>query len=154
MRAIAVALSLLVLTVSAQSAEIRSHSGLRASVASVAQHALQCVVDYVERAGIRIKSMRGFGPGTVSASLHPSGQALDINQYGRGLTRPAVSHAVANAAGRECGVVSGGTWHDDDVGHWNLAGQHRYSSRSKRREAPQSKRIQVVEALPDRFKPQ
>lgn len=105
----------------AQAASVQSKSGVRVQVSRSAQRALQCVIDYVERHGVRIKSMRGYGRGTVAHSLHPSGRALDINQVARGVTRPSIPHSIANAAGSNCGVISGGTWHNDDVGHWNIA---------------------------------
>jgi len=99
---------------------VRSRSGVAVRVAPSAQRALQCVVDFVEAAGVRIKAMRGYGPGTVHGSLHPSGRALDINQVARNRTRPFVSPRIANAAADACGVVSGARWSYADNGHWNL----------------------------------
>lgn len=110
-------------------ATVRSKSGVTVRVNPAAQSALQCVVDYIERSGIPVKYMRGYGAGTVSASLHPSGNALDINQYARGRTRPHIPVSVANSAGDACGVVSGGRWTNNDAGHWNVgtyAGRHRH----------------------------
>lgn len=104
----------------AQAAQVRSKSGVTVSVAPSARAALQCVVDYVEAAGVRIKYMRGYGRGTVRGSLHPSGRALDINQTGRNKTRPHVPPSIANAAADKCGVVSGARWHWRDGGHWNM----------------------------------
>lgn len=103
-----------------KAAEVRSRSGIRVSVAPSAQRALQCVIDHVERAGVRIAAMRGHGAGTVRGSLHPSGQALDINQTARDRTSPAVPRYVANAAADACGVVSGARWRHADNGHWNI----------------------------------
>lgn len=101
-------------------ATVRSKSGVVVKVAPSARHALQCVIDYVEARGVRIKSMRGYGRGTVRASLHPSGRAIDINQTARNVTHPRVPRAVANAAADHCGVVSGARWGYADNGHWNL----------------------------------
>lgn len=100
---------------------VLSKSGKSIKVAPNARAALQCVVDYVERAGVRIKAMRGYGLGTVRASLHPSGRAIDINQTARDVTRPRVPRSVSNAAADHCGVVSGARWGYADNGHWNLS---------------------------------
>jgi hypothetical protein len=103
-----------------------------AAVAFSAKEKLQCVVDYVENRGVRVVSMRGIGKATVGGSLHPSGQALDINQNGRNLTRPYVPREVSNEAADHCGVVSGARWHYADNGHWNLnvaRARHRRSYR-------------------------
>lgn len=99
-------------------------SGPRARVAPSAAKALQCVVDRIEASGVRIVSMRGYGPGTVTGSLHPSGRALDINQTGRGRFdgTPYIPRRVSNAAADKCGVISGARWADNDNGHWNLPG--------------------------------
>lgn len=99
---------------------VASRSGIRVRVNASARAALQCVVDHVEASGVRIKAMRGYGPGTVRGSLHPGGRAIDINQTARDVTRPAVPRAVANAAADRCGVVSGARWSYADNGHWNL----------------------------------
>lgn len=98
---------------------MRSHSGVRIHVAASARKALQCVVDFVEK-HVRIKAMRGYGAGTVSGSLHPSGRAIDINQTARDVTSPRVPRSVSNGAGDKCGVISGARWRDADNGHWNL----------------------------------
>ena len=100
---------------------VKSRSGVSVRVSPNAHTALQCVVDYVEAAGVRIKAMRGYGPGTVRASLHPSGRALDINQTDRDITIPHVPRLVSNAAADKCGVISGARWGYADNGHWNLA---------------------------------
>ena len=100
---------------------VRSSTGIVVRVAPAARASLQCVVDYVERAGVKITSMRGYGRGTVRESVHPIGYALDINQYARNKTRPHVPPGVSNAAGESCGVISGAGWNDKDNGHWNLS---------------------------------
>lgn len=99
---------------------VASRSGVKIKVAPSARAALQCVVDHVEAAGVRIKFMRGYGPGTVPRSLHPPGRALDINQLSRDVTRPHVPRHVSNAAADRCGVISGARWGYADNGHWNL----------------------------------
>jgi hypothetical protein len=85
---------------------------------------MQCVVDFVEQAGVKITAMRGYGRGTVRGSLHPSGRAIDINQYARDATRPQVPRQIANDAADKCGVVSGARWSYPDNGHWNLKSRY------------------------------
>ncbi len=121
---IVAAAGLLVTAMPADAAQVCSRSGICVGVAPSARAALQCVVNYVERHGVRVRAMRGYGHGTVAASLHPSGQALDINQTARNVAL-GVPRNVANAAGRVCGVVSGGTWRHADNGHWNVRTHHR-----------------------------
>lgn len=108
-----------------EAATVRSRSGVKVRVAPSAQPKLQCVVDYVEHRGVRITAMRGYGRGTVRHSLHPGGRALDINQTDRNITHPNVPRAVASAAGRACGVISGSDWSYADNGHWNLKTGHK-----------------------------
>lgn len=100
---------------------VASRSGIRVRVNPSARAALQCVVDHVEAAGVSIKAMRGYGGGTVRGSLHPAGQAIDINQTARDVTRPHVPRHVSNAAADACGVISGARWGYADNGHWNLS---------------------------------
>lgn len=101
-------------------ARVRSKSGVTVRVNPSARAALQCVVNYVENAGVKIKFMRGYGAGTVRGSMHPGGRALDINQTARDVTRPRVPRSVSNAAADNCGVISGARWGYADNGHWNL----------------------------------
>lgn len=119
--AIIIAILLMTIT-SGNAARVCSKSGKCISVAPSAQGKLQCVVNYVESAGVRIAAMRGYGRGTVRASLHPSGRAMDINQTARDVTRPRVPRSVSNAAARECGVVTGNSWCNRDNGHWQVGG--------------------------------
>lgn len=124
MKMVAVILGLLVLVLPAGARDVgivRSKSGVVIKVAPSARAALQCVVDFVERSGVRVKYMRGYGRGTVRASLHPSGRAIDINQYARNRTKPSVPRSVSNAAADHCGVISGARWGYADNGHWNLS---------------------------------
>lgn len=114
------ALVVCLLAVSAEAASLKSKSGVRVKVHESAHQRLQCVIDFVESNGVKIRSMRGYGAGTVEASLHPSGWALDINQTHRDVTSPHVPYSVSNRAADKCGVVSGARWRDGDNGHWNL----------------------------------
>ena len=106
----------------ANAARICSQSRKCVNVAPSAAKALQCVIHYVEQAGVRIVAMRGYGHGTVHGSQHPAGRALDINQTGRGRfgRNPRVPGHVADAAADHCGVISGNRWANNDNGHWNL----------------------------------
>jgi hypothetical protein len=79
-------------------ATVTSKSGITVSVAARAQAALQCVVNHVESAGVRIVAMRGYGSGTVAHSLHPSGNALDINQTGRAYSARSTRRAGSGSA--------------------------------------------------------
>jgi hypothetical protein len=133
--AIAFALASLVTLIGSQARgdTVTSRSGVKVRVATSARAALQCVVDYVEAAGVRIKFMRGVGPGTVKGSQHPGGRAIDINQHRRDVTYPKVPRKVSNAAADHCKVVSGARWKDADNGHWNLPRERRtLSARAKR----------------------
>lgn len=118
-RAIAVLSLACIFATPCQAATISSRSGIRIQVSPHAAAKLQCVINYVERY-VRIKYMRGYGRGTVRGSRHPSGNALDINQYARGRTRPAIPMHVSNGAADTCGVTSGARWLNQDNGHWNL----------------------------------
>jgi hypothetical protein len=119
---------------------VRSSSGATAHVAGRATGAFQCLVSALDRQGYPIRFMGGWrAHGSVRASLHPAGLALDINQYARNVTRPRMPHnevALANS----CGLISGAQWANSDSGHfqlggWSGGGRH-YASRrhSHRRE--------------------
>jgi hypothetical protein len=101
---------------------VRSATGATAHVASRATGAFQCLVDRLDRQGYRIRFMGGWrAHGSVRASLHPAGLALDINQYRRNVTKPRMPHneiALANA----CGLISGAQWANGDSGHFQLGG--------------------------------
>ena len=101
---------------------IRSASGAKAHVANRATGAFQCLVSALDRQGYPIRFMGGWrAHGSVHGSLHPAGLALDINQYGRNVTRPRMPHneiALANS----CGLVAGAQWAHADSGHFQLGG--------------------------------
>lgn len=111
---------------------IRTNTGKVAWVAARAASAMQCVINFVERTGVHLVSIRGRGPGTVPASVHPEGWAMDLNQLRRDVTHPRIPPRVSVAAAHHCGVVSGASWHDRDNGHWNLrVAYHRYRHRGR-----------------------
>jgi hypothetical protein len=101
---------------------IRSASGARAHVANRATGAFQCLVSALDRQGYPIRFMGGWrAHGSVRGSLHPAGLALDINQYGRNVTRPRMPRneiALANS----CGLIAGAQWAHADSGHFQLGG--------------------------------
>jgi hypothetical protein len=101
---------------------VRSASGATAHVASRATGAFQCLVSALDRQGYPIRFMGGWrAHGSVRASLHPAGLALDINQQGRNITRPRMPGneiALANS----CGLISGAQWANADSGHFQLGG--------------------------------
>ncbi|WP_412772449.1 hypothetical protein [Nitrobacter sp.] len=101
---------------------VRSSSGATAHVANHAAGAFQCLVSALDRQGYPIRFMGGWrAHGSVRASLHPAGLALDINQYARNVTRPRMPPneiALANS----CGLISGAQWANADSGHFQLGG--------------------------------
>lgn len=116
---------------------IRSASGSTAHVASRATGAFQCLVSALDRQGYPIRFMGGWrAHGSVHGSLHPAGLALDINQYGRNVTRPRMPRneiALANS----CGLIAGAQWANADSGHFQLGGwsggRHEARRRHRRR---------------------
>jgi hypothetical protein len=120
MRCLPLALALCFVPCVADAATVRSRSGVTVRVHPSAQSPFQCVIDYLESHGVKIKFMRGYGRASVQGSMHPAGKGLDINQTGRNITRPHVPASLSNAAADKCGVVSGARWRWKDNGHWNL----------------------------------
>lgn len=104
------------------SGTVRSRSGAVAHVAARAAPAFQCFINRLEAQGYPIRFMGGWRRhGSVRASLHPAGLALDINQIARNVTRPRMPRnevALANA----CGLISGAQWGHADSGHVQLGG--------------------------------
>ena len=101
---------------------VKAASGAIAYVAASATGAFQCVINSLENQGYPVKFMGGFARGGhIRGSLHYSGLALDINQLGRGVTRPRMPPneiAIANS----CGLISGAQWANNDSGHFQLGG--------------------------------
>lgn len=101
---------------------VRSVSGAAAQVAPHAAAAFQCLVTALDNTGYPIKFMGGFRRhGSVRASLHPLGMALDINQIRRNVTVPAMPRSEV-ALANSCGLVSGAQWAAGDSGHFQLGG--------------------------------
>ena len=107
------------------------------NAASRATGAFQCLVSALDRQGYPIRFMGGWrAHGSVHGSLHPAGLALDINQYGRNVTRPRMPRneiALANS----CGLIAGAQWANADSGHFQLGGwsggRHEARRRHRRR---------------------
>lgn len=132
---IAVGIALCLFTIgAAQAGTIRSRSGATAQVSPSATGAFQCLVDKLDATGYQIKFMGGFRRhGSVAASKHPHGLALDINQYARNIVRPALpAGTTAMAAG--CGLFHGAIWRRADAGHFEVprSGRLEVSARSRR----------------------
>lgn len=105
-------------TVSFGSGIVRSVSGATAHVAAGATAAFQCVVSALDNVGYKIKFMGGQSMGHMRHSLHHIGMALDVNQYSRNVTRPAMPSNEIELA-NSCGLVSGAQWHGSpDSGHF------------------------------------
>lgn len=101
---------------------VRAASGATAHVATAAAGRFQCLVDKLEAQGYPIRFMGGWrAHGSVPGSLHPRGLALDINQYGRNVTRPRMPRNEVALAGA-CGLISGAQWAHGDSGHFQLGG--------------------------------
>lgn len=101
---------------------VRSASGATAYVAARASRAFQCLVNALDAQGYPIRFMGGWrAHGSVRASLHPAGLALDINQYRRNVTRPRMPGNEIALANR-CGLISGAQWGWADSGHFQLGG--------------------------------
>ncbi len=101
---------------------VRSSSGATAHVAGRATAAFQCLVSALDRQGYPIRFMGGWrAHGSVRGSLHPAGLALDINQYGRNVTRPRMPRNEVTLA-NSCGLIAGAQWANADSGHFQLGG--------------------------------
>lgn len=104
------------------SGNLAARSGARTSVSAVARPHFQCLVDRLEAAGYRVDFMGGYAARS-GPSAHPTGNAVDINQTGRGrVTRafPAGLEAMCAA----CGVYSGA--HFGDLGHFEMLHKYGY----------------------------
>lgn len=118
---------------------VRSASGATAHVANRATGAFQCLVSALDRQGYPIRFMGGWrAHGSVHGSLHPAGLALDINQYGRNVTRPRMPRNEI-ALAKSCGLIAGAQWANADSGHfqlggWSGRGRHEARPRHHRRE--------------------
>lgn len=105
-----------------------ARSGAAASVSAHALPHFQCLVDRLETAGYPIAFMGGYARRS-NASAHPTGNAVDINQTGRGrVTRmfPSGLEAMCQA----CGVYNGA--HFGDLGHFELPGKYGYVNVGRR----------------------
>jgi hypothetical protein len=115
--------ALIVMTLPADAATVRSRSGATAQVA--AQHAgkFQCLINHYDAAGAPIRFMGGIARRGFRQSKHPLGAALDINQIARNVNTPRVP-AGATAWARSCGLFHGALWHrNPDAGHFEVPGR-------------------------------
>lgn len=112
----------------AHGATVHSTSGARADVSDSMAGPAQCLINKIDGSGHRIRSMRGYGRGSVRGSQHPSGTAIDIDQHARNrASLPRAAHGWAIS----CGLVSGASWTGNpDFGHFQLGGWNgRHNSR-------------------------
>jgi hypothetical protein len=115
---------------------VKASSGAVAYVAERATGAFQCVINSLEKEGYPVRFMGGFArSGHIRNSLHYSGLALDINQLGRNVTKPAMPRNEVEIA-NGCGLISGAVWHHPDSGHFEIQGvsyRHHTKYRHRRR---------------------
>lgn len=107
-------------------AVVRSRAGATARVNPAHRAKFQCLIDRLDASGYRIRFMGGYRrtyiAGTRYRSKHWVGNALDINQYGRNVTRPRMP-AAAGAMARACGLTPGSDWRGSpDTGHFEVPG--------------------------------
>ena len=130
---------------------VHARSGASAHVAASAASKFQCIVNKLEAQGYPIRFMGGWrAHGSVKASLHSLGLALDINQTARGVTHPRMPRneiAIANS----CGAISRAQWVNNDSGHFQIGGYagptHRhYAKRTHYRHYAKSKRPHYANA--------
>jgi len=135
MTRIFLAAALLCLPTLSLAGTVHSKSGATARVADRAVSAFQCLVRKLDAAGYPIRFMGGWrARGSVKASLHPSGLALDINQVARNVTRPRMPRNEI-ALAHSCGLIAGAQWGWADSGHFQLggwAGRHRAHRHARR----------------------
>lgn len=114
--------SILLVAESAGAGNVNSQTGASATVAAGAAASFQCLVTGLDNIGYRIHFMGGWRRhGSVRGSLHPAGQALDINQFARNVTRPRMP-AEATSIAQSCGLIHGALWRNADTGHFQQGG--------------------------------
>lgn len=122
MRGIITTAVLCALATPAAAVIVKSKSGATANVSVRAAPSFQCLIDKLDDAGYRIEEMGGYAHRRTNYSLHPSGNAIDINQKSRNVVRiplPRNHIAIANS----CGVVDAAQWDNDpDQGHFQIGG--------------------------------
>lgn len=121
---IVLACILLVFSLSAQAATVRASTGAKTQVASAFAHKAQCIIDGLERGGVKIKFMGGYGRRGFRQSKHPAGMAIDINQWRRNLTKPVISRQLGIQVANNCGALSGAVWRHADNGHFEDLDRH------------------------------
>lgn len=105
---------------------VRSKTGATARVAHRHTAKFQCLVDWLDDNGFRIKSMGGIAKRPFAGSLHPIGAALDIDQVRRNhLFHGKRYPEGTNEAASRCGLMHGDrtVWRNHpDYGHFQVAG--------------------------------
>ena len=163
MRGLLTTAMLCALATPAMGAVVKSKSGRVAYVSERAAPSFQCLIDKLEAAGYPINDMGGYAHRRNNYSLHPSGNAIDINQIDRNVvTAPLPKNHIAIAT--SCGLVDGAQWDNNpDQGHWQVGGWAgaRYTAPKplatwaglapKPKPKPEPKRIDVAKAQMPEF---
>jgi hypothetical protein len=120
-KSLLIAVAILVSGGGVHAATVRSKTGATAHVADDAASRFQCLIDRLDGSGYPIKFMGGFGP-RGNPSKHPSGHALDVNQFARNVMRPHIPSG-ATAYAEACGLFHGALWSGSpDAGHFEVPG--------------------------------
>lgn len=103
---------------------VRSKSGATARVNPKYREKFQCLIDKLDDHGYKINIIGGYRKtkiaGTNIWSKHASGNAIDINQYSRGYTKPRIPKASDQWA-IDCGLYPGSFF--GDRGHFEIPGK-------------------------------
>ena len=125
------------------SGNLVARSGATASVSYEALPHFQCLVTRLENVGYHIDFMGGYASRS-NPSAHPTGNALDINQTGRGRVTRSLPYGFVGMA-ESCGLYSGSNF--GDTGHFEMPHKYGYVNIG-RRYASRRHVPQYVEALP------
>lgn len=109
------------------------HAGrASARVADSATGAFRCLIGKLLGVGYHIDFMGGYRSGhCATASKHPCGTALDINQTARNrVTRRLPPNT--NSMARSCGLFHGAEWRHADAGHFEVLSTYQKRGRKRK----------------------
>jgi hypothetical protein len=112
---------------------VRASNGSGAYVHPSAVKTFQCILKGFENISAPVAWVGGYGCRPRRTSNHPRGLAIDINQYARDRTRPAVPRRPGVQIARNCNATSGAVWRNPDNGHFEIRSASRSQQRSKRK---------------------
>jgi hypothetical protein len=101
------------------------NANLKGPVHPSAVDALKCVVNGLQKAGLPIKTLWGYGCRPLSNSNHPRGLAVDVDQYARDRTSPPVPRQQGVDIARSCNVTSGAVLRNPENGHFEVRSMSR-----------------------------